>query len=295
MSNPIVREVFDKTTGSWQYIVADPSTSKAVIIDPVLNFDPSSGKVSTESADALLKVVDEQQYDIDMILETHAHADHLTAASFLQHQLGQRQSHKPLIGIGSRIKEVQKLFGNKYHIPPKDYENVFDNLWEDGATFHIGTIVAQTMHLPGHTPDHMGYIIGDNVFVGDSIFNSDVGSARADFPGGSAEAIYNSGRKLLALPDHTKIYTGHDYPPEGRDAPLPYMTVKQQKMSNKHLKDGTSQDEFVQMRKERDATLSQPRLMNASLQMNIRAGRLPASVASWDSVRNTRLNLNAVL
>lgn len=160
MNDPTVHHAFDKVTGTWQYVVADPATSTAVIIDPVLNFDPASGKVSTESADALLGIVNGQGYKVDMILETHAHADHMTAASYLQHQLGQQQDRKTSICIGKRIKQVQDLFAERYNIPTEEYEGVFDKLWEVDETFAIGNLIATAIHLPGHTPDHMGYKIG---------------------------------------------------------------------------------------------------------------------------------------
>ncbi|KAL1581772.1 hypothetical protein WHR41_09553 [Cladosporium halotolerans] len=282
LAEPIVHDFFDKTTGSWQYVVADPAKSAAVIIDPVLDYDPAIGKISTKSADVLFNLVVDKGYKIDMILETHAHADHMTAASYLQQRLSQECGQKPAICIGCRIKQVQEMFGARYNIPAKDYEGVFDKLWEDDETFQIGNLTAQVLHLPGHTPDHVGYKIGNNVFVGDSVFNIDLGSARADFPGGSAEAIFNSGRKLFLLPEDTKIWIGHDYPPEGRDKPVPFMTVKQQKEKNKHLKDGTAKYEFIEMRRTRDETLASPRLLHASLQMNIRAGRLPRPTASGE-------------
>lgn len=276
MSEPTVHPLFEPVTGTWQYIVADSSTKKAVIIDSVLNYDPIKAKVTTESADAILEIVQDKGYHIDMILETHAHADHLTAASYLQSKLAKNQGSKPAIGIGSRIKQVQTLFGEKYGVLGKEYETVFDRFWSDDDEFAIGTLTARAVHLPGHTPDHMGYQVGSNIFVGDSIFHVDIGSARADFPGGSAQDIYKSGRKLLALPEDTKIWVGHDYPPEGRDAPVPFATVKEHRQNNKHLKDGTQEHEFVEMRSKRDATLAAPRLIHPSLQVNIRGGQLPA-------------------
>ncbi|KAL4728005.1 hypothetical protein ACLX1H_004712 [Fusarium chlamydosporum] len=266
MSEPTVHPMFEPVTGTWQYIVADPNTKHAVIIDPVLNYDPIKAAVSTDSADTIIKSVKDEGYQVDMILETHAHADHLTAASYLQATLAKNQGSKPAIGIGSRIKQVQNLFGKKYGVLSKEYETVFDRFWEDNDEFEIGTLTARAVHLPGHTPDHMGYHIGSNVFVGDSIFHVDIGSARADFPGGSAEDIFKSGRKLLSLPEDTKIWVGHDYPPEGRDAPVPFATVKEHRQHNKHLKDGTQEEEFVEMRRKRDATLAAPRLIHPSLQ-----------------------------
>ncbi|KAH7183457.1 beta-lactamase-like protein [Fusarium flagelliforme] len=276
MSEPTVHPLFEPVTCTWQYIVADPNTKRAVIIDSVLNYDPIKAAVTTESADAILKTVEDNEYHVDMILETHAHADHLTAASYIQSVLAKSQGSKPAIGIGSRIKQVQDLFGAKYGVLSKEYETVFDTLWRDDDEFAIGALTARAVHLPGHTPDHMGYHIGSNVFVGDSIFHVDIGSARADFPGGSAQDIFKSGRKLLALPEDTKIWVGHDYPPEGRNAPVPFATVREHRQNNKHLKDGTQEEEFVEMRSKRDATLAAPRLIHPSLQVNIRGGRLPA-------------------
>ncbi|KAG8668100.1 hypothetical protein FPOAC1_007468 [Fusarium poae] len=279
VSEPTIHPLFETTTNTWQYIVADPITKHAVIIDPVLDYDPVKIAVSTSSDNAIIKIVKDEGYQVDIILETHAHADHLTAASYVQSVLSKSQSIKPAISIGSRIKQVQKLFGDKYGVPSKEYDTVFDKLWEDNEEFAIGTLTARAVHLPGHTPDHMGYQIGNNVFVGDSIFNVDVGSARADFPGGSAKDIFKSGRKLLSLPEDTKIWVGHDYPPEGRDA-LPFAAVGEHKKNNKHLKDGTQEDEFVEMRRKRDATLAAPRLIHPSLQVNIRGGQLPAPSTS---------------
>lgn len=282
---------FDKVTGSWQYVVADPATSIAAIIDPVLNFDPLTGTISTESADALMQVVNDSGYKVDLILETHAHADHMTAAAYLQHRLSREHGRWARICIGCRITQVQQLFGERYNIPAQDYEGSFDKLWEDNEKFKIGNLTAKAIHLPGHTPDHLGYKIGSNVFVGDSVFNVDLGSARADFPGGSAEAIFDSGRRLFALPDDTKIWIGHDYPPEGRDEPVPFMTVKQQKETNKHLSDGTAKQQFMEMRRTRDSTLASPRLLHQSLQMNIRAGRLPEPTAAGERMLQMPLKI----
>ncbi|KAM0272254.1 hypothetical protein ACHAQH_008751 [Verticillium albo-atrum] len=240
MTDPAIHELFEPVTGSWQYVVADPTTSSAVIIDPVLNYDAVKGVITTESADALVKIVTEKGYKVEMILETHIHADHVTAASYIQAKLAKVQDHKPLIGIGSRIKNTQMMFGQRYSIAATEYETVFDRLWEDDEDFKIGSLSARAIHLPGHTPDHMGYKIGND----------------------------------------TKIWVGHDYPPEGRDAPVPSVTVKQQREENKHLKDGIPKEEFIEMRRERDETLAAPRLIHQSLQMNIRGGRLPAPTAS---------------
>ncbi|PNP38554.1 hypothetical protein TGAMA5MH_09635 [Trichoderma gamsii] len=287
---PTIHSEFEPDTGTWQYIVADSSTMTAAIIDPVLNFDRTSQSLATHTADALLALVKEKGYKVDWVLETHVHADHLTAASYLQKRLAEQQGHKPYIAIGKRIGQVQRFFGKRYGVPEEQYEVVFDHLLEDDEQFVIGSIQATAMHLPGHTPDHMGYKVGDNVFCGDSVFHADIGSARCDFPGGSSESLYSSGRKLLSLPDNVKIWTGHDYPPKDGRSPQAYMTVHDHREQNKHLKDGITAEEFVAMRNERDAGLSAPRMLHQSLQINIRGGRLPSPTP--DGHRMLRLPLD---
>ncbi|GFF43298.1 probable metallo-hydrolase BURPS1710b_2304 [Aspergillus lentulus] len=291
---PTIHNVFESKTGTWQYVVADPTTSTAVIIDPVLDYDPATQVITTESADALLSLIKEKGYKVDKILETHAHADHLTAASYLQRRLAQEQGHRPPIGIGKRIGQVQKLFGQRYGIPAQEYEDVFDKLFEDDETFKIGNLTAKAIHLPGHTPDHLGYRIGDNIFCGDLIFHSDIGTARCDFPGGSARSLYQSGRKVLDLPDHVRIWTGHDYPPEERKEPVPSLSVQDHRRQNKHLKNGVTEEEFVALRKERDSKLAEPRLLHQSLQMNIRAGRLPTPTESGQQLLHLPLKLKGL-
>ncbi|TPX18701.1 uncharacterized protein E0L32_002558 [Thyridium curvatum] len=273
---PRIHTSFEPVTGTWQYVVADPVTLEAVIIDPVLDYDPATQMVTTTSADSLLALINEMNYHIARILETHAHADHLTAASYLQSRLAKQQEQKPLIGIGKRITQVQTLFGQKYGISPEEYEKVFDTLFEDDEAFDIGELEGIAMHLPGHTPDHLGYKIGDNVFCGDSIFHSDIGTARCDFPGGSANTLYQSSRRLLELPPHVKIWAGHDYPPEGRGDPVPFLTVAEHREQNKHISDGISEEDFVALRTARDMQLAEPRLLHQSLQINIRGGRMPS-------------------
>ncbi|KOS42980.1 hypothetical protein ACN38_g6142 [Penicillium nordicum] len=275
-TEPVIHDIFEPTSGTWQYLIADPSTSTAVIIDPVLNYDPATQAVTTQAADSLLALIKGKGYKIDKILETHAHADHLSAASYLQKRLAQDQDHKPPICIGKRIEQVQKLFAERYGVRQEEYKAIFDRLFDDDETFTIGNLKGKAIHLPGHTPDHLGYMIGDNIFCGDSLFHVDIGTARCDFPGGDANDLFRSGRKLLSLPDHFKIWTGHDYPPDGRD-PVPWMSVQDHKELNKHLKDGISEEEFVTLRKERDAGLAAPKLLHQSLQVNIRAGHLPSS------------------
>ncbi|KAJ5158925.1 uncharacterized protein N7500_008576 [Penicillium coprophilum] len=275
-TDPVIHDIFEPTTSTWQYIIADPSTSTAVILDPVLNYDPATQAVTTHAADSLLSSVKEKGYKIDKILETHAHADHLSAASYLQKRLAQEQDHKPPICIGKRIEQVQKLFAERYGVPPKEYTGVFDKLFDDDETFTIGNLKGMAIHLPGHTPDHLGYMIGENIFCGDSLFHYDIGTARCDFPGGDANDLYQSGRKLLSFPDRFKIWTGHDYPPAERGVPVPWVSVQDHKLLNKHLNDSISEEEFVALRKERDAGLAAPKLLHQSLQINIRAGHLPS-------------------
>ncbi|KAJ5993826.1 hypothetical protein N7451_009550 [Penicillium sp. IBT 35674x] len=291
---PTIHPVFENVTGTWQYIVSDPSTRSAAIIDPVLDYDPVTQAITTDSANALLSLVKEKGYVIERILETHAHADHLTAASYLQKQLFQTQGYKPPIGIGKRIEQVQTLFGQRYGIQSEEYDAVFDKLFEDDESFQIGDLIAKAIHLPGHTPDHLGYQIGDNVFCGDSLFHADIGTARCDFPGGDAKDLFQSSRKLLALDDHVKIWPGHDYPPEGRDSPIPWMSVADHRKQNKHVGDVVSEKDFVWLRKERDAKLNAPRLLHQSLQVNIRAGQLPRPMSSGYRMLHLPLKLNGL-
>ncbi|KAK1827610.1 beta-lactamase-like protein [Podospora conica] len=274
---PIIHTCFEPRTSTWQYVVADPSTKSAVIIDSVLDFDPSTSTISTETADALLSLVKENGYTVQHILETHVHADHLTASRYLQQQLEKTNADhtKPAICIGKRIHSVQERFARRYGIDKAEYEGAFDHLIDDDEIFPLGKLQVKAIHLPGHTPDHMGYMVGANVFCGDSLFNTDVGSARCDFPDGDAHELYASAAKLFSLPPATKIYTGHDYPPDGRQEPRAYTTVAEQREDNKHLKAGTSEAEFVAWRQGRDAGLAEPRLLHQALQFNIRAGRLP--------------------
>ncbi|RHZ55415.1 MBL fold metallo-hydrolase [Aspergillus thermomutatus] len=284
---PVVHPIFEKQTSTWQYIVACPKTREAMIIDPVLDFDPTKLTISTQSADELLDIAMSEGYKIVRLLETHAHADHLTAAYYLQQKLLSTTERRVPISTGHRIRQVQETFAKKYGVPVQDLENVFDHLFKDDEEFQLGDLTVKALHLPGHTPDHSGYQVGSNVFTGDSIFNPDVGSARCDFPDGDAHKLYESMSKLLSLPPHFKLYTGHDYPPSApsesqagsqtsRD-PLPYVTVEEQRRHNKHVKEGTKLEDFVQWRREKDSSLNEPRLLHQALQVNIRAGRLPAS------------------
>ncbi|KAJ4340038.1 hypothetical protein N0V95_007589 [Ascochyta clinopodiicola] len=271
-----------------------PSSRATVIIDPVLDFDPSTATISTTSANALLALVFEKRYNVEYILETHAHADHLSAASYLQAQLKQTLDQAPQIGIGKRIGQVQELFSKCYGVPAHEHAIAFNKLFDDDETFRVGSLQFQAIHLPGHTPDHMGYKTGSHVFCGDSLFHADIGTARTDFPGGSAQQLWQSGQKLLALPDETRIWTGHDYPPVDRTMPVPFLTVRQHKDANKHVRRGMTKDSFVEARRERDAALSAPKLLHQSLQINIRGGRLPGPDEDDRSMLRVPLSLVGV-
>lgn len=275
---PIVHPIFEPKTSSWQYVVACPKTKDAVIIDPVLDFEPTIFTVSSQSADALLKIIRREGYRLTRILETHAHADHLSAAFYIQAKLwALGQPHAPIC-IQQDITIVQNTFAHKYNIPHEELENAFDALLKPDEEFPIGQLTAVAMHLPGHTPDHGGYKIGSNAFTGDTIFNPDVGTSRCDFPGGDPRKLWHSMQRLLSLPPETRLYTGHDYPPSneaaGRD-PMPCVTVAEQKASNKHLKDGSKEEDYVQWRAQRDHNISEPRLMHQALQVNVRGGKMP--------------------
>lgn len=263
-------------TGSWQYLVIDASTRKAVIIDPVLDFDAATLTLGTETPDKLLALAEKHGADITKVLETHAHADHLTASRYIQHTLVTKGKARPDVCIGRRIKTVQRTMEDKYGINHLETENAFDHLFEDNETFSIGNLNGEVLYLPGHTPDHVGYKIGSNVFTGDSIFNPDVGSARCDFPGGSSDALFKSIQTLLSLPGDVKLYTGHDYPPESRGTGhRSFTTVKEQAGTNKHVNKSTRKEDFVQWRTERDASLGNPKLLHYAMQLNVRGGRLP--------------------
>ncbi|KAK1506990.1 metallo-beta-lactamase superfamily protein [Colletotrichum tamarilloi] len=291
---PTIHEIFEPVTGTWQYIVADPSTKAAVIIDSVLDFDPAKNAISTQTADGLLDVVKKNAYNVVNILETHVHADHLTASKYLQSRLREAQDGAaPKICIGRRIGVVQERFAEKYGISKDEYANAFDQLLDDDEVFEIGDLKAKAIHLPGHTPDHMGYMIGANVFAGDSLFNHDVGSARCDFPGGNARDLFASVRRLLDLPETTKIWTGHDYPPAHR-GPLAATEVAKQKTENKHLAQNVTEEDFVKWREERDSGLGEPRLMHWALQVNVRAGNMPSPTKAGDRLLHVPVKMQGV-
>ncbi len=268
--NPQVKGFFDPATFTVSYVVHDPTSKKAAIIDPVLDFSPRNGRTSTASADALLSYVSEQQLELVWLLESHAHADHLSAAHYLNEKTG-----APIV-IGSYITDVQRVFGALFEADDvKPDGGDFGHLVSEGETLPLGELGIVVLHTPGHTPACVTYLIGDAAFVGDTLFMPDYGTARADFPGGDAATLYRSIRKILALPPQTRIFVGHDYLPEGRSNFHWETSVAEQKAQNVHAHDGISEDAFVAMRTARDATLDAPQLILPSLQVNIRAGAMP--------------------
>ena len=270
-SQPEVTGFFDHKTFSVQYVVADPATGHCAIVDPVLNYDEKAGRTSTEHADQILAFVHERDYRVQWILDTHPHADHLSAAGYLKEQTGAP------IAIGAHVKDVQKLWKKLYNWPvdtPTDGRQ-WDRLFADGDSFEVGEIPARVMHSPGHTLASITYVIGDAAFVHDTLFQPDFGTARADFPGADAHTLYASIRRILdELPGETRLFTGHDYMPGGRE-PQWESTVAEQRENNPHVKDGIDEDTFVATRQKRDAELPMPALILHALQVNTNAGQLP--------------------
>ncbi len=284
---PNVHAFFDPDTWSLTYIVQDPNSGSCAIVDPVLDYEAASGQTTTESADEVVAKVEAENLTVEWILETHVHADHLSAAPYLQKRLGGK------IGIGAHITEVQNIFGNLFNAEPEFHRNgsQFNQLFADGDTFAIGGLTVTAMHTPGHTPACMTYHIGDSLFVGDTLFMPDFGTARCDFPGGNARALYQSIQRLFTLPPETRIFMCHDYMPNGREMRYE-TTVGEQKKFNIHLHDGISEDEFVTMRSAKDKTLGMPALMLPSVQVNMRAGELPPP--EDNGIRYLKIPLDAV-
>jgi glyoxylase-like metal-dependent hydrolase (beta-lactamase superfamily II) len=268
--NPLVTGFFHEPTFSIVYLVEDLATKSAAIVDPVLDYDEKAGRVSHQSADALLDEIARRKLKVEWILDTHPHADHFSAAVYLKDKLGAPTA------IGERIVDVQKLWKDIYNLPdfPADGSQ-WDKLFADGETFKIGSLAGCVLLSPGHTLCSITYVIGDAAFIHDTLFQPDYGSARADFPGGSAARLYDSIQQILSLPDSTRLFTGHDYMPDGR-APKWESTVAEQKKSNKHVGGGRTREQYVKLREARDATLPMPKLILHALQVNIRGGRLPA-------------------
>jgi len=267
---PDVTGYFDENTFTISYLIADPEGSEAVILDSVLDYDASSGRTDTGSADRILEDVARRNLNVNWILETHAHADHLSAAPYLMDKLGAK------VAIGAHITEVQETFSKVFNLGDDMAHDgsQFALLMQDGDVLDAGGLQIQALHTPGHTPACMTYVIGDAAFVGDTLFMPDYGTARCDFPGGDAATLYRSIRRVLDLPPETRLFVCHDYGPDGR-AFAWETTVAAQRAGNVHIKDGVSQAEFVKMREDRDATLSMPALILPSVQVNIRAGHLP--------------------
>lgn len=284
MSNPIVKGFWDEPTGSWQYVFHDPDTMKGAIIDPVLDFDPLAGATSTKNAEQLLNYVQEQGIDLVWILDTHPHADHFSAGPWLKQQTGAQT------GIGQKVTGVQTLWQGIYNLPedfPTDGSQ-WDRLFADGDTFMVGNVPVTVMFSPGHTLASITYLAGNAAFVHDTLMMPDSGSSRADFPGGSSAELYNSISAILALPDDTRVFVGHDYAPD-RDAACE-ASVAEHRASNIHWKDDPSEAEYRAIRNARDATLPLPKLMLAALQVNIRGGRLPAAEDNGRSYLKLPLN-----
>ena len=270
MNQPDVQAFHDEATFTITYVVSDPATGHAAIVDSVLDYDPASGRTSTESADKVINFVNTQQLDVQWILETHVHADHLTGAPYIRENVGGRTA------IGADVSRVQKTFKRIFNL--KDLEtdgSQFDQRFVDGDSLSIGELEASVIATPGHTPACVTYVIGDAAFVGDTLFMPDFGTARTDFPGGSARQLYESIRKILALPDDTRLFMCHDYKAASRDEFAWESSVAEQRLNNIHISSGVSQDDFIRMRENRDSQLGMPKLILPSLQVNLRAGDLP--------------------
>ncbi|EKS68712.1 MULTISPECIES: MBL fold metallo-hydrolase [Caballeronia] len=281
----IIQPFFDINTGTMTYVVYEAPGSAAAIVDPVLDYDPKAARTSTKSADAVVAFVRDQRLSVEWILETHAHADHLSAAPYLKRTLGGK------IGIGESIRTVQGVFKKIFDLEPEFQldGSQFDHLFADGERFMIGALEATALFVPGHTPADMAYRVGDAVFVGDTLFMPDLGTARCDFPGGDARAMYRSIQRLLALDPDTRLFVCHDYPPETR-APKWQATVREQREKNIHVGGGKTEDEFVAMREARDATLGMPTLILPAIQVNIRAGHFPDAASNGTTYLKIPLN-----
>ena len=285
---PTIAGFFDEATFTISYVVSDPATNRAAIIDSVLDYDQASGRTAFTSADRIAEYVTQNGLSVDLLIETHAHADHLSAAPYLQQKLGGK------LVIGKDIVRVQEVFGKLFNAGTEFQRDgsQFDVLLGDGDRFQIGSIEAIALHVPGHTPADMAYVIGDAAFVGDTMFMPDFGTARTDFPGGSAHELYQSIRRLLELPRETRLFMCHDYKAPGRDEYAWETTVGLQREANVHVHDGISEDEFVAMRTSRDKTLAMPALIMPSVQVNIRGGRLPEP--EDNGVSYIKIPINAV-
>ncbi|MEL6362873.1 MAG: MBL fold metallo-hydrolase [Pseudomonadota bacterium] len=271
-TGPLVTGFFDLPTNTISYVAADPATGKCAIIDCLLDYDHASGCTNTQSADALIGFVKADDLSVEWIIDTHVHADHLTAAPYVRHHLGGK------IAIGNHITNVQKTFSDVFNEDDQFHTNgsQFDHLFTDDETYSVGDLTARAIHTPGHTPACMCHLIGDALFTGDTLFMPDFGTARCDFPGGDANALFQSIHRLFSLPDETRVFVGHDYKAPGRDEFAWETTIRTQKETNVHVGAGTTRETFVKMREARDATLAMPKLIYPSVQVNMRAGTFPA-------------------
>jgi len=288
MTNPNVTAFFDEPTFTVSYVVADPDTKACAVVDSVLDYDPASGRTNTGSADEIVAYIRDRGLTLEWILETHVHADHMSAAPYLQKTLGGK------IAIGAEIRTVQTVFGKIFNEGTEFQRDgsQFDKLLVDGDTLRIGSMEARAMHTPGHTPACMTYVVGDAAFVGDTMFMPDYGTARADFPGGDARTLFRSIKKVLSLPPETRLFMCHDYKAPGREEYRWETSVAEERAHNIHVHDGISEDEFVAMREARDATLDMPRLILPSIQINMRAGQLPEP--EDNGLRYIKIPLNAL-
>lgn len=284
---PIVTAFFDEPTFTYSYVVQDPDSSSCAIIDSVLDFDYAAGKTDTRSAEAILAFVADRGLTVEWILETHVHADHLSAAPFLQEKTGAK------LGIGAHITTVQNTFGKAFNAGTEFTRDgsQFDALFNDGDNIRIGTLEGKAMHTPGHTPACMTYVFGDAAFVGDTLFMPDYGTARCDFPGGDAHILFQSIQKVFTLPDTTRLFMCHDYKAPGRDEYAYETTVAEERKHNIHVHDGINEADFVRMRTERDATLDMPRLILPSVQVNMRAGKMPPAEDNGQVYLKVPINL----
>lgn len=284
---PEIKTFFDPETFTASHLVIDPDTLSCAIIDSVLDFDPAAGRTSSQNADDIIRYVTDRGLGVEWILETHAHADHLTAASYLKARLGGR------IGIGEHIRDVQQAFGKVFNEGAAFARDgsQFDRQFVDGEVFNVGRLEVRVMHTPGHTPACVTFVVGDAAFVGDTLFMPDYGTARADFPGGDAHVLFRSIRKVLSLAPETRLFLCHDYKAPGREQYLWETTVAAERASNIHVHDGVTEDEFVAMRRARDAQLGMPRLILPSIQVNMRAGEFPPAESNGQSYLKIPLNL----
>ncbi|HDZ47344.1 hypothetical protein LCGC14_0029240 [marine sediment metagenome] len=286
MQRPIVTHFFDEPTNTFSYVVQDPGSTACAIIDSVLDFDYAAGRTDVRSADDIIAFIGDRKLDVLWILETHVHADHLSAAPYLNEKLGGKT------GIGAKIVEVQEIFGKAFNAGSEFARDgsQFDALFNEGDVFSIGGLQGKVLHTPGHTPACLTYVIEDAAFVGDTLFMPDYGTARCDFPGGDARTLYHSIQKVLALPEHTRLFLCHDYKAPGRDTFQHETSVAEQRQANVHVHEGISEEAFVKMRTERDATLGMPRLIIPSVQVNMRAGHMPPAEDNGDVYLKVPIN-----